>query len=222
MIIHFIMGPTHSGKSTFIEGEPELSDAIVIDTLDIQAYCRKQTEDWTREKLWHFSALALRGTILKYKKNGKDVVIAMEMTGLTRAERKTYIDFIVPVLDDPDKIVGWWLFSTPEDLAERLRNDSCDDADAFVERQLADAEAPSLGEGFTDLHAVYTQGVLDPDEQVVQQAAMHLGYVGKDPDRARDLLRKWGEGELPSFYYPKAGDYAKQLRAKLLENEELA
>lgn len=141
MAIKIVMGPSCTGKSTFIK--ETFPNATVIDLFDFQ-------KDFMSVDEVMQSYIDCRDALVNAIKENKDVVL--EHTLLKAKRRPMYINAIKEVTDEPINI--YVLIPDKEDYLKFAEKRNCNMSKEIIDMMFETLETPTIEEGFNNIYII--------------------------------------------------------------------
>lgn len=141
MAIKIVMGPSCTGKSTFIK--ETFPNATVIDLFDFQ-------KDFMSVDEVMQSYIACKDALVSAIKENKDVVL--EHTLLKSKRRPMYINAIKEVTDEPINV--YVLIPDKEDYLEFSEKRNCNMSKETIDMMFDTLEIPTIEEGFNNIYII--------------------------------------------------------------------
>ena len=202
MTVYFVMGPSHSGKTSYVE--EYLSEApIVLDILDVQSLFQLRKND----EALRTSAILLKQALVFSVGKFYDIYdIVIEIPGINKKERSFYLDELKDTYPNIT-VIGIWIKTEATAVVQRIKNEKLEiDEEAFVEEQYSKIEIPETSEGFEDVIIFENNNeVQDIESQWRDQARKHLKIDASYPEAVKKL-KEWYAGESDFYTYEKAGE----------------
>lgn len=141
MAIKIVMGPSCTGKSTFIK--ETFPNATVIDLFDFQ-------KDFMSVDEVMQSYIDCRDALVNAIKENKDVVL--EHTLLKAKRRPMYINAIKEVTDEPINV--YVLIPDKEDYLKFAEKRNCNMSKEIIDMMFETLETPTIEEGFNNIYII--------------------------------------------------------------------
>lgn len=182
MKVYFVMGLPHSGKSSYIHSNFDLSKYELVDILD------SEIEEADEAKALLRCGLKLNIAIENGYRNNTDVIL--EFPGLSKKQRAFFLRQAKRLLTKNDEIIAVWISASDDDIARRIDLNG-HDGDAILQEKKSIMEVPSTDEGFAEFVSHTSNGVPNKISYVLDQAKYHCGYDGLDIDEAMGRLEQY-------------------------------
>lgn len=141
MAIKIVMGPSCTGKSTFIK--ETFPNATVIDLFDFQ-------KDFMSVDEVMQSYIDCKDALVNAIKENKDVVL--EHTLLKAKRRPMYINAIKEVTDKPINV--YVLIPDKEDYLKFAEKRNCNMSKEIIDMMFETLEIPTIEEGFNNIYII--------------------------------------------------------------------